>query len=1144
MCATDSDRFRASHAFDEFSEGNRPLAELLIGDDGRLYGTSALGGAHDSGTLYSIEADGTDFHVLHHFELMTDGGGPRGALIQDVDGRIYGTTSEGGAYGAGTLFSIQSNGTGLMVIRHMNPTNDGAQPIGGLFKGDDGRLFGTAYKEGANGGGVIFAVSPDGTAFEVIRHFGAFPEGNHPRGELTQGSDGRLYGTTVFGGTNNAGTIYAIDTNGSGFTTLRNLHQANDGSKPVAGLIEGSDGRLYGTASYGGTNSGTLFAVQPDGSGFAVLGKFSLPYSGGGPECRLIQGSDGRLYGTTSRGGPNDRGTVFALESDGNGFTTLHGFSHYADGFGPLAGLARGMDGRLYGTTYEGGANNSGTIFAIEPDGTSFVVLRNLSLHSRGDTPKTGITKGRDGRIYGGTGKGGAGNAGTLFVMEADGTGLSTLHEFFKSLDGSSPCGGLLHGSDGRLYGTALAGGMNNYGTVFAMEADGSGFTTLRHLAFTADGGNPQGGVIEGLDGRLYGTTYEGGPKGAGTAFAINRDGTGFTVLRSMSLVEDGGLSSAGLLLGRDGRLYGMLERSALYGEAGALYAMESNGSGFSVLRRLVRESDGSSPRGGLMQGVDERLYGVANDGGAFGGGTVFAVSPDGTEFTVLKHLNRALDGAHPDAKLVQGGDGLVYGTTTVGGEFDGGTVFAVAPDGTSFEILHHLNPTTDGQHATKELVVGSDGWIHAAASQEGPEGGGTVFSLNLTPEINSPLTAAGIYGAAFTYSITATNSPTDFDALNLPVGLSVDSSNGVISGAPLQTGLFTVTLAASNIYDTGTAELSLTVSPASALISITDTVQEYDGSPKSVTVTTSPAGLATVVTYNGNSAPPTAVGSYDVVATIDDPSYYGSASATLTVLPAGQPKITQQPQDVTVSAGKNVTFTVGVSSPTPVSYQWRKDGATISGATSATLRMNKVKATDAGAYHVVVTNAVGTITSNSATLTVTAPPVITSQPVSATASPGDNVSFAVTASGAGPLGYQWRKGGTAIPGATFATLALTNVQSADAGNYDVVVSNAYGVVVSNTATLTVAVVGAPVITQQPQSQTVKAGRNVTFSVTVSSSSPVTYQWFKGGAQLSGTTAATLKLTKVTATDAGVYTVVVTNTSASVTSAPATLTIK
>jgi plastocyanin len=258
-------------------------------------------------------------------------------------------------------------------------------------------------------------------------------------------------------------------------------------------------------------------------------------------------------------------------------------------------------------------------------------------------------------------------------------------------------------------------------------------------------------------------------------------------------------------------------------------------------------------------------------------------------------------------------------------------------------------------------------------------------------------------------------------------------------------------------------------------------------------------------------------------------------------------PSITSQPKSQTVSAGANVTFNVTATGTAPLSFQWQKNGTDVPGSTSASLTLNAVTASDAGSYTVVVTNAAGSVTSDSATLTVNAAgngPVITSQPTSQTVSSGANVTFTVTATGTAPLSFQWQKNGAAIPGATSASLTLNAVTTSDAGSYTVVVSNGVGSVTSSTATLTVnTAASAPVITSQPVSQTVSNGVNVTFTVTATGTAPLSFQWQKNAAAVPGATSASLTLSAVTAGDAGTYAVVVSNAAGSVTSAQATLTV-
>ena len=270
------------------------------------------------------------------------------------------------------------------------------------------------------------------------------------------------------------------------------------------------------------------------------------------------------------------------------------------------------------------------------------------------------------------------------------------------------------------------------------------------------------------------------------------------------------------------------------------------------------------------------------------------------------------------------------------------------------------------------------------------------------------------------------------------------------------------------------------------------------------------------------------------------------SAAATLTVnLAPIAPTITTQPVSQIVTAGTNVTFVVVASGTSPLSYQWRLNGANISGATSASLNLMGVTSAQAGNYTCLVTNAAGTTTSSAATLTVNVPPSITTQPATQTVSAGANVSLTVVATGTAPLAYQWQRNGVNVTGGTGATLALTSVTTNQAGSYVCVVTNLAGSATSGVATLTVNVVPVPpTITTQPVSQTVTAGANVSFTVAATGTTPMGYQWRRNGASLSGATSPTLSLSTVTTNMNGTYTCVVTNAAGSATSSGAVLSVQ
>jgi hypothetical protein len=266
------------------------------------------------------------------------------------------------------------------------------------------------------------------------------------------------------------------------------------------------------------------------------------------------------------------------------------------------------------------------------------------------------------------------------------------------------------------------------------------------------------------------------------------------------------------------------------------------------------------------------------------------------------------------------------------------------------------------------------------------------------------------------------------------------------------------------------------------------------------------------------------------------------SNAATLTVNAA--PSILTQPSSRTVTAGQTASFGVTASGSGTLSYQWKRNGAAIAGATTASYTTPATTSSDSAAqFSVTVTNSIGSVTSASATLTVTAPPVISSQPASQTVSVGQTAAFSVTASGTGTLAYQWKKNGGAISGATLASYTTPAAVASDNGaSFTVTVTGTSGSVTSNAATLTVN--GPPAITAQPASRTVTVGQTATFSVTAAGTGTLTYQWNKGGAAISGATGTSYTTAATASADNGTqFTVTVSNSAGKVTSNAATLTV-
>ena len=313
-----------------------------------------------------------------------------------------------------------------------------------------------------------------GVVFTTIHFFNGTNDGANPFAALVQGSDGNFYGTTEHGGTNYAGTVFKISSNGA-FTSLYSFTGTNDGANPQAGLVQGSDGNFYGTTEHGGTNSvGSVFKISTHGA-LTSLYSFTGGNDGAFPNG-LVQGSDGNFYGTAAGGGTNSVGTVFKISTNGV-FTSLYSFSGTNDGANPWAGLVQGGDGNFYGTTIIGG-NGNGTVFKISTHG-ALTSLYSFTGGDDGALPHAGLVQGRDGSFYGTTpfnyrgANQGGNDDGIVFKISTNGA-LTSLYSFsFRgSADGAQPHAGLVQGSDGSFYGTTSYGGVGGdggAGTVFRL---------------------------------------------------------------------------------------------------------------------------------------------------------------------------------------------------------------------------------------------------------------------------------------------------------------------------------------------------------------------------------------------------------------------------------------------------------------------------------------------------------------------------------------------------------------------------------------------------------------------------------------------------------------------------------------------------
>jgi uncharacterized repeat protein (TIGR03803 family) len=370
----------------------------------------------------------------------TNGAFPFAGLIEATNGNFYGTTLRGGANttnctnGCGTIFTANGRGqlTTLYSFCAKEGCTDGSYPYSAVVEAANGMLYGTTFQGGTDGDGTVFQITTKGKLTTLYSFKGL--DGEDPYAGLILGSDGNFYGTTIFGGTNGYGTVFKITPAGvlSTLYSFCALEDCADGQFPYAGLVQASNGDFYGTTTVGGANSkGTVFEITSAGK-LTTLYSFCAQANctdGYFPYAGLIQATDGNLYGTTYYGGSYTScgigvgcGTVFRVTT-GGALTTLHSFDG-TDGQYTFAGLVQATNGNLYGTTYAGGTSGDGTIFEISLSG-SLTTLQNFA-GTNGDFPVAGVLQATNGELYGATAFGGGDSDGTVFSLNL---GLGALME-------------------------------------------------------------------------------------------------------------------------------------------------------------------------------------------------------------------------------------------------------------------------------------------------------------------------------------------------------------------------------------------------------------------------------------------------------------------------------------------------------------------------------------------------------------------------------------------------------------------------------------------------------------------------------------------------------------------------------------------
>ena len=612
----------------------------------------------------------------------------------------------------------------------------------------DGKLYGVTSQGGSSDNGVIFSFDPSSSIYTKLKDFDN-TNGRFPTCKLLQASDGKLYGTASAGGGDNYGVLFSFDPVSLTYQNLEDFDKTN-GALPFGSLIEASDGKLYGMTYQGGSsNVGAIYSFDPSALIYTKLIDFNS-VNGANPQGNLVEASDGKLYGMTTKGG-NGNGVIFSLDISNTNYKTLIGFN-FVNGANPYGSLIEANDGKLYGMTFTGNSLGNhlftdGVIFSFDPFSSSLTNLYDfgsicglspaggISYGTCGGSPYGSLFQANDGKLYGMTNKGGTRGYGVIFSFDPAISAYAKLRDLGSHENGTNVTSSLLQASDGKLYGMSSFGGNNDAGVLFSFDPSSSVYKKLLDFDVYPNGSIPYGSVIQAKDGKLYGMTTYGGSGGGGVIFSYDISSSTYNVLKNFG----GDHPYGNLVQASDGKLYGMssIGQGAGSFAVGDIFSFDPSTSVYSVLKSFNNADEGGSPYGSLLQASDGKLYGMTSQRGTLGFsgyGVIFSFDPSTSVYTKIYDFDR-ISGGNPYGSLIQANDGKLYGMASSGGTNNAGVIFSFDPFSLIYKNLYNFTDIS-GSQPYGNLMQASDERLYGmtyggGASVPPVPAAGVIFSFD-----------------------------------------------------------------------------------------------------------------------------------------------------------------------------------------------------------------------------------------------------------------------------------------------------------------------------------------------------------------------------------------------------------------------------
>ena len=549
------------------TNGKHPYGSLAVASNGKLYGMTNAGGSANKGVLFEFDPVAVIYNTMFSFTGTTGsnpGSTPYGSLASEPNGKLYGVTYGGGTGDDGVLFEYDPAVSAYSKKYDFDGTN-GTYPFEGLTLASNNKFYGTTNGGGTSGSGVIYEFDPAGAGTYTKKIDFNGTNGGTPYSRMALGSNNKLYGMTEQGGTESKGVLFEYDPASNAYTKKVDFNGATNGGLPRNGFVKIGNGKLYGLTTYGGAvDKGVLFEFDPATSTYTKKLDFNIAGNGREPGESLVMASNNKLYGTAAYGGASDLGVLYEFDPITLELTKKVDFNGTTNGRSPLGRLIEASNGKLYGVTFAGGNADNGVLYEFNPATSTFTKKVDFSGYG------VGITLGSNNKFYGTTSNGGANSFGVLFEYDPATSTYTKKLDFAGGADGSNPVGSLVQGSNGKFYGLMYQGGTSNFGVLY--EYDLAGNTYTKKADFTGTNGrNPRAGLTQASNEKLYGTVYEGGASSVGVLFEFDPASGVLTKKLDFASGANGKYPRGGLTSSGNNKLYGMTTSGGT-SDAGVLF--------------------------------------------------------------------------------------------------------------------------------------------------------------------------------------------------------------------------------------------------------------------------------------------------------------------------------------------------------------------------------------------------------------------------------------------------------------------------------------------------------------------------------------------------------------------------------------------